>query len=421
MDGTKNEESCLKCVLKAINQEGRKVIKRIVFDNTVFAPSEDVHLLVKLTEFYSTWKKTIGQNQLCPHRDCFLNISPNFSDFVFYLIKQKDSVNQNLCTQCRKKLKVLLNNSTHYELTSLIKKIPDSDNWFSVAFIGPYSEKGIRITISNHYENEILKAYRIPSFSLYTISIFSDTAYECSLNIRISLGAKSDEFYSAIVSNFEEKISLPQFDHLLPVGIVLEKYINYVENHLKINYHNLNLEEVFNIALFISVKKLNINKIFPLLVDSHIDEIYLDNPQETIYIDHRDFGRCKTSIFLTDQDINSIKTFLRISSNKRLDPTNPTIKCSIHNQYFHCRFAVDVSPIVLSGFSLNIRKMNRKIFTIPELIQREMLSSQIASFLLVCVLLRLNITAVGETNTGKTTLINSLDLLSSLPFQENIY
>jgi energy-coupling factor transporter ATP-binding protein EcfA2 len=41
-----------------------------------------------------------------------------------------------------------------------------------------------------------------------------------------------------------------------------------------------------------------------------------------------------------------------------------------------------------------------------------MLSSHIAAFLYTCVLLRLNITAVGETNTGKTTLINSLDLLA---------
>jgi len=330
----KNEETCLECVLIALSQEGRKIVKRIEFENSLFAPSEDVQLLNILAEFYYNWKKTIDQIQRCRNSECFLNLSSNFSDFVLYLINQKEDVKLNLCVQCRKKLRILLKNYTQSKLTSLLIKIPENDNWINIVFIGPYSEKNNLISRLNRNENEILTSYQIPSFSLFSVAIYSDTTYESSVKISIKLGLKSNEFYSAIVSNLEEKITLPQFDHLLPVGIVLEKYINYVENYLKINYHNLNFEEVFNIALFISVKKLNINKLFPLLVDSLIDEIYLDDPQQTIYIDHRDFGRCKTSISLTDQDIKSIKTFLRISSNKRLDPTNPTIRFSpFRNSY----------------------------------------------------------------------------------------
>jgi Flp pilus assembly CpaF family ATPase len=62
--------------------------------------------------------------------------------------------------------------------------------------------------------------------------------------------------------------------------------------------------------------------------------------------------------------------------------------------------------------------MNRKIFSIPELISKGMFSSETAAFLYICVLLRFNITAVGETNTGKTTLINSLDLVAPAHYRK---
>lgn len=55
--------------------------------------------------------------------------------------------------------------------------------------------------------------------------------------------------------------------------------------------------------------------------------------------------------------------------------------------------------------------MNKKIFTIPELIYKGMLSSELASFLYFCIFYRLNVTVAGITGSGKTTLINALDLL----------
>ena len=414
----KQGETCLECVFIGLLQEGKKRVKKIEFENNVYAPVEDVRLLTILAEFYQKWSKITDQIPLCQKSICFLNTSPNFSALIVQLIKQKNTKELKLCPRCRKKLNGLLKNYKKTELHSLFSKIPQNNSWLDILFIGPYSKTHNLNPSLTHSEENTLSSYRIPSFPLYTVTIYSNTTYESNIKITTQFGNKSSEFYSAIVSNLGEKISPPKFDHLLPVGVVLEKYVNYIENYLKLNYHNLDLEEIYNLALYTSVKKLNINKLFPLLVDSLIDEIYLDNPQKNIYVDHRDFGRCIAFISLTSHDISSIQTFLRISSNKRLDPSNPTIKCAIHNQFFHCRFAVDISPVVLSGFSLDIRKMNRKIFTIPELISRGMLSSQIAAFLYLCVLLGLNITTVGETNTGKTTLINSLDLLAPSHFRK---
>jgi type IV secretory pathway ATPase VirB11/archaellum biosynthesis ATPase len=144
----------------------------------------------------------------------------------------------------------------------------------------------------------------------------------------------------------------------------------------------------------------------------------LDSPQSFVYIDHQQFGRCRTNIKLNTNEIEAIKTILRISGKKRLDFSNPSLKTAIHNKFFNCRFSLDTTPINSTGFSLDIRKMNKMIFTLPELVEKGTLSSEMAGFLFFCVINRINITVTGETNTGKTTLINCLDLLVPKHFRK---
>ncbi|MBD3351372.1 MAG: hypothetical protein GF364_07785, partial [Candidatus Lokiarchaeota archaeon] len=199
---------------------------------------------------------------------------------------------------------------------------------------------------------------------------------------------------------------------------LLNKYIDTAKRELSINYKNLNKIEIDNIGLITAIRLIKIDKLFPLLVDNLIEEIYIDSFDDYVYLDHQKFNRCRTKIHLDEKEFESLKTLLRLTSTKRLDLSNPSVKCIIQNVFFNCRFTLDVYPIQRNGFSLDIRKMNKRIFTLPELIYRKMLSSEIASFLYFCVINRLNITIVGETNTGKTTLMNSLDLLAPKQFRK---
>ena len=85
---------------------------------------------------------------------------------------------------------------------------------------------------------------------------------------------------------------------------------------------------------------LNLEKIFPLLIDDFIEEIFLDSPHEAIYINHQRFGRCRTDIQFSSKEIKRLKTLLRIYSGKRLDYVNPSIKLVINNKYFYLKYAV---------------------------------------------------------------------------------
>jgi flagellar protein FlaI len=56
--------------------------------------------------------------------------------------------------------------------------------------------------------------------------------------------------------------------------------------------------------------------------------------------------------------------------------------------------------------------------TIQDLLKNETLSVEIAAFLYFTILRRINITVTGETDTGKTTLINALDLITPKEFRK---
>ena len=94
------------------------------------------------------------------------------------------------------------------------------------------------------------------------------------------------------------------------------------------------------------------------------------------------------------------------------------IKLVIKNHYFYCRFAIDIEPIQIESFALDIRKLNKNVFTIQDLLKNGTLNSSIAAFLFFILLRRRNITITGETDTGKTTLINALDLLAPKEFRK---
>ncbi|GAG06926.1 unnamed protein product, partial [marine sediment metagenome] len=130
------------------------------------------------------------------------------------------------------------------------------------------------------------------------------------------------------------------------------------------------------------------------------------------------FGRCRTKINLNLKEIERLKTMARLYSGKRLDYMNPSIKLVIKNQYFYCRFAIDVDPIQIHNFALDIRKLNKNIFTIQDLLKNGTLNPLMTAFLYCNLLRKTNITITGKTDTGKTTLINTLDLLTPKEFRK---
>jgi len=282
------------------------------------------------------------------------------------------------------------------------------------------TKKNIKIkNIALSEDWELLHSYKTGEYNIFHVHIYK-LSYENEKRYTVKFffnGKENEDYFRHVIQDTLQNLEIDEFDKLIPLESLVEIYkresIKYIDSKFKFSKSLRN-----KIGIIAVLKKLNFNKLFPLLFDDFIEEIFLDSPDDAIYINHQVYGRCRTEIKFNLKEIERIKTFFRLYSGKRLDFVNPSIKFVMKNKFFYCRFSIDVNPIQINNFALDIRKLNKNILTIQDLLKNRTLDPLIAAFLYFNVLRRKNITATGETDTGKTTLINAFDLLTPKEFRK---
>jgi len=274
----------------------------------------------------------------------------------------------------------------------------------------------------NFYTKEnlnFLSEYRIGEDNIFQIQIYNTPCeYERRYSVKFYIKEiENIDYFEKIVNDLIQNIEIKEFNQIIPLETLIEIYKDEILKKLNLKYKFSKIVKR-RIAYLATLKKLNLDKLFPLLIDNTIEEIFLDSPNDLIYINHQKFGRCRTSIRFNEKDIDRLKTLIRLYSGKRLDFMNPQVKFVMKNMFFNCRFAIDIDPIQINGFALDIRKLNKNVLTMQDLLRWETLDPLMAAFLYFNLLRRINITVTGETDTGKTTLINALDLLAPKEFRK---
>jgi len=195
----------------------------------------------------------------------------------------------------------------------------------------------------------------------------------------------------------------------------LNKLLNYnIKTFTRFFQNNGKTREYNNDKLIqlLSFENLGLNKIIPLLLDNNIEEIYLDSPNSNIYIDHSIFGRCNTKIKLNSEDIENFKTRIRLENNSFLDEKHPQLKTDLYTDYFNVRVSCNIRPLAVDRFNFSIRKLRKKLFSIIELLNFNTISISAVAYLCFNLFHKRNIIVIGAPGAGKTTLINSLDMLT---------
>lgn len=449
---------CILCILKNLYLNRKKVFKNLttkIHDPLIERDQISLFLnyFKRISYIKKIWRKieNIGKKK-CMYQEfnCKITaLSAKFHSFskdlilnptyVFNFISEKINELKDQeyfsieCQNCSKKVLVLLedllNVLNELKIIQSYKRFLKSNsnskdlNKFYEEFFFKKSlffeekksiDKAVIVTAGDLFEK-----YKTGDNQIFQISIYNiANEYEKKYNIQYSFESVVDEsYFKKVVQDVKNNLKLLDINKIPPLENLISIYKKEALIYLDSKY-KFPLIERERIAYIAALCKLNLEKIFPLLIDDYIEEIFLDSPNDKIYINHQKFGRCRTDIKFELKEIERLKTFLRIYSGKRLDYSNPSIKVVIKNKYFYCRFAIDVEPIQLNNFALDIRKLNKNILTVQDLLKNGTLDPALAAFLYLSLIRRVNITVTGETDTGKTTLINALDLLTPKEFRK---
>ena len=451
-------KKCINCFLKTLFINRNQKFDYIsILCNDILINNNQFELFLDYFKILKTIKRIKSKiekirNQKCKYQEFKCKIFPNISSL--YKIKdfeylnptfiynnyakgfsnlKKESINNSICQEChnsiRTSVEYLLKVLNDLRIIQKLKNFKiDTKTYKNLSNFYEYIFSGPSLIINDVQEipdksldkdKQLLNSYNLGNSEVFKVLIF-ENEYETEKNYRVEFffkGETQEDYFEKIIQDIYHNIEIIELDEIVP----LEELIEFYEREsLKI----LNSKYKFSnpvsqkIGFLAAIKKLNLDKLFPLLIDDFIEEIFLDSPKDEIYINHQIHGRCRTMTRFNSKELERIKALIRLYSGQRLDFKNPIIKFVIKNKYFYCRFSIDVEPIQINNFALDIRKLNKNIFTIQDLLKNGTIDPLIAAFLYFNILRRRNITITGETDTGKTTLINALDLLTPKEFRK---
>jgi pilus assembly protein CpaF len=159
---------------------------------------------------------------------------------------------------------------------------------------------------------------------------------------------------------------------------------------------------------------LGLGPLEPLLQDNDISDILVNGAHE-VWVERK--GKLyKTSVkFHNDQHLLSIINRIVARVGRRIDEASPMVDARLPDG---SRVNAIIPPLAIDGPGLSIRRFGGHAFRIEDLIRNNTLTAEMAEYIRLAVLTRLNILISGGTGSGKTTMLNCVS--SFLPEDQRI-
>ncbi len=154
---------------------------------------------------------------------------------------------------------------------------------------------------------------------------------------------------------------------------------------------------------------LGLGDLSPLLLSQDIEDVFITH--DALYINHVKYGICR----VLNADPRSLAVqFLKLANagGIRVSVDNPSGKFSLSIGGRKVRVVIDRWPLV-EGIAVHIR-LHKRAFTITDLVNLGTIDLLNASKLILAVRSGYGVLIMGPPSSGKTTLLNALDMAMPL-------
>ena len=149
------------------------------------------------------------------------------------------------------------------------------------------------------------------------------------------------------------------------------------------------------------------------LDDESVEEIWVNAP-DRVFVARHGIPQL-TDVRLGDTEVRDLVERMLQSSGRRVDLSSPFVDASLPDG---SRLHVVIPDVTQQHWAVNIRKFARRIRDLNTLVDLGSLTKPAALFLEASVVAGCNILVSGATQSGKTTMLNSL--LSAVPPAERV-
>jgi pilus assembly protein CpaF len=152
----------------------------------------------------------------------------------------------------------------------------------------------------------------------------------------------------------------------------------------------------------------------PYLADETVSEVMVNGPNQ-IYVERRGRLTRVAARFINAESLMRVIERIVSPLGRRIDEGVPMVDARLPDG---SRVNAIIPPLSLIGPILTIRKFAKQRFSMDRLVEIGSLTSQMATFLNICVQYRKNIIVSGGTGSGKTTFLNALS--ETIPASDRI-
>lgn len=190
----------------------------------------------------------------------------------------------------------------------------------------------------------------------------------------------------------------------------LRLYENTIRDVAKEYNVKLTREDLANLARILVRHTVGYGVLEILLSDKRLTDIYVDAPlgMKPIYVVHSEYGQCQTNIVFSEEEARSLVSKLRAMSGRPFDEAHPVLDYDLPDMY--ARVAVIGPPLSPDGIGFAFRLHKPTPWTLPQFIDRKMLSSLAAGMLSFFIDAQTTMLIAGSRGAGKTSLMTALIL-----------